>query len=152
MVKKHPRESAGYRLLVSLFRVNSLLSKASGEFLRPFGLTPSQFNVLIVLKYTAPDGASQVELCRHLLVNRADVTGLVRRMMGRGWLTRRPDRHDDRCKRVSLSGQGRALLEKIEPAYYRKVAEVMGVFNERETRQTAPLLERLSATLQETHP
>lgn len=151
-MKKHPRESAGYRLLVSLFRVDSLLSKASGDFLRPYGLTPSQFNVLMVFKYTAPDGASQVELCRHLLVNRADVTGLVRRMMGRGWLTRRPDRHDERCKQVSLAPAGRALLEKIEPAYYRRVAEVMGVFNERETEQAVSHLERLSATLQETHP
>ena len=138
----HPREQAPYRALMDLVKVTGLLKKAGDHFFKPYGLTQSQFNVLMVLKHDAVKGCTQSELSRRLLVNRADMSGLVRRMAKRKLLDRDDTPGDERAWQVSISTGGRALLQKIEPTYYQKVGRVMGVHTVAESRALSDLLGR----------
>lgn len=138
----HPRALDSYRTLMELVRTTMFLKKAGDHFFKQYGLTQSQFNVLMVLRYDAPRGCTQSELSRRMLVNRADMSGLVRRMRKRGLVEREEVPHDERAWAVKVSRRGGALLREVEPAYYQKVRRVMGGHADKENRAFAVFLQR----------
>ena len=132
-----------YEAVLTLVRVAGLLRKAADRFFHEFGLTQSQFNVLMVLKNDAPRGCSQVDLSQRLLVKAANTTVLLRRMEARGWLVREPDPNDERARVVRITSKGRKLLARVEPLYRRKVAALMGGHSQRSIAQFVKTLEAL---------
>jgi DNA-binding MarR family transcriptional regulator len=138
----HPRQRESYRTLLELVRTSLLLKKAGDRFFQRYALTQSQFNVLMVLKYDAPQGCSQSELSRRMLVNRADIGGLVRRMQERRLVQRTETPGDQRAWKVKVSRQGMGLLRRIEPAYYRRIGSIMGAQSDRENQLFSALLLR----------
>ena len=127
----HPRAWDSYQTLMELVKTTALLKKAGDRFFKEHGLTQSQFNVLMVLKYDTPQGCTQSELSRRMLVNRADMSGLVRRMEKQELVKRVDVPHDERAWTVKVSRQGKTVLEKIEPVYYAKVRSLMSVHTDR---------------------
>ena len=143
MKKKNPRERVSYRALISLVRVAGILRKTGDRFLSAYGITQTQFNVLMVLKYETPKGCSQMKLGQHLLVRPANMTGLVRRMESRGLIARHVVPRDERMWLVRISRKGLELLERVESSYYQKVEQVMEIHSNAE-------LERLSSQMERT--
>lgn len=143
-IRSRPHEAA-----LSIVYTGGLLEREAWLFLRPFGLTDSQFNVLHLLRYqTGPDGtATQTELGRMLLVNRSNVTGLVDRMEQAGWVERLDDPADRRVKRIRLTAAGRKLLDRVDAVYIHKVAAVMRTLSAREQTELCRLLEKVRGSL-----
>lgn len=100
-----------------------MLWNASRVFFAQWDLSPSQFNVLNLLRGN-PSGVSQIELSRDLIMHRSNVTGLVDRLETRGLVKRTADPKDRRVYRVVLTTAGNALLEKILPTYYQAAEDV----------------------------
>lgn len=132
---------------MTLVRVSSLLRKAGDHFFAGHGLTQAQFNVLMVLKYDAPGGCTQQAIGELLLVNAADVTGLVKRMLGQELVVRENHPSDERAWIVRLSAKGKETLARVEPAYYAAVNRVMSTHTPRELALLQRLLERTQTAL-----
>jgi DNA-binding MarR family transcriptional regulator len=141
------RDSLSYQALLALVKLAGVLRKAGDRFFRGYGLTQSQFNILMVLRHTASEGCTQTELCRHLLVRGANMTGLVRRLEARGLIARDVDPADERVWIVRLTARGKRLLDRVEPEYYRRIDGVMGVHSEAELRRFSVQLERTREAL-----
>jgi DNA-binding MarR family transcriptional regulator len=107
-----------YQALLQLLRTADSIWNASHAFFDRWELGPSQFNVLNLL-YSQPEGLSQIELSRQLIMHRSNVTGLVDRLEKRGLLVRKDLASDRRAYRVVLTESGTSLLDEILPAYYR---------------------------------
>ncbi len=125
MKSKHAEPGPRYDALVKLLQATEALWNASRVFFARWNLSPSQFNVLNLL-IDAPHGLTQVELSRHLVTHRSNVTGLVDRLEQRGLLKRREDSADRRAYRVILTDAGQGLLREIRPVYYRAAEQVWG--------------------------
>ena len=147
MKVSHPRTRPAYRALIEVVRASGLIAKAGDRVLGRHGLTQTQFNVLMVLRYDLPRGASQTELSRNLLVNPADMSGLIRRMLAKGILLREDHPRDARAWSVSLSPKGRDLLSQLEPSYYSQVEHLMGTRSERELEGFREILQSLETGL-----
>src|ERR1700733_506840 len=107
-----------YQALIELLRTAETLWNASRIFFARWDLSPSQFNILNLL-YEQPDGCTQIELSRQLIMHRSNVTGLVDRLESRG-LVRRHDIPDDRrAFQILLTPAGKKLIRQIQPHYYR---------------------------------
>jgi MarR family 2-MHQ and catechol resistance regulon transcriptional repressor len=106
-------------------RTADLLWDASRVFFNRWGLSPSQFNVLNLL-HERPEGLSQSELSRALIMHRSNATGMVDRLERRGLVMRLESDHDRRAWRVVLTEQGCQLLDEILPDYYRIAEDVWG--------------------------
>lgn len=118
MSKKKTGNHARYQALLQLLRTSETIWNASRLFFARWELSPSQFNVLNVLQ-DHPDGITQIELSRHLITHRSNVTGLVDRLEQRGLLRRGKVPGDRRAYSVALTTAGRQLLEEILPDYHR---------------------------------
>ena len=117
--ENHP----GYRALMELLRTADTVWNASRLFFEQWDLSPSQFNVLNLLHLT-PDGLSQTELSRQLIMHRSNLTGLVDRLEQRGLVARREVAADRRAYSVVLTPAGTQLLREILPRYYAEAARV----------------------------
>lgn len=119
------RPGPRYEALLQLLRTAECLWESSRVFFDRWGLSPSQFNVLNLLR-DYPEGTSQTELSRELIMHRSNVTGLVDRLEKQGLVQRLKDPEDRRAHRVVLTTSGKALMRKILPHYYRAAEDSLG--------------------------
>jgi DNA-binding MarR family transcriptional regulator len=132
----------GHQAVLGVMLTGEMLAKEGSRLLRPFKLTDSQFNVLMLLKYQGEDdgGVSQTRLGRMLLVNRSNVTGLVDRLEQARLLERVAAAGDRRVKRVRLTAAGRKVVERAEQAYFARIEEVTGALNEDDMKRLGEAL------------
>ena len=147
----NPITTRNHEALMNLVLTGALMTKTGDRVLRPYGLTASQFNVLMLLKYqSAGEGITQTRLGGMLLVNRSNVTGLIDRMEEAGWVERGSEEGDRRVNRVALTSAGNMLLKKAEKAYFDCVGQVMGMLSADDHRQLCRVLERIRGALRNT--
>jgi DNA-binding MarR family transcriptional regulator len=148
---KPDSSAARYQALLQLLRTAETLWNASRVFFNRWELSPSQFNILNLL-HLNPDGCTQIELSRLLIMHRSNITGLVDRLEKRGLLQRKDNPTDRRAYKVLLTAKGRKLIEKILPDYYDAAENVWENFPEARTKQLVGDLQKLSANLEKFFP
>ncbi len=126
----------GYRALMELLRTADTVWNASRVFFEQWDLSPSQFNVLNLLRLS-PAGLSQTDLSRQLIMHRSNLTGLVDRLEKRGLVARRDVASDRRAYSVVLTPAGGKLLARILPRYYEGAA---GLWERLPARRAAELI------------
>jgi MarR family transcriptional regulator for hemolysin len=84
------------------------------HYMRPLGITRSQWSVMSALSRAEGQGLTQVDLARLLDVGKVTVGGLVDRLEASGHVERRPDPSGDRrIKRVFITDQGYEMLAQM---------------------------------------
>jgi len=141
-------DPAGEMAIISILRTGSLLLAAVSRNLAPFGLSESAFNVLTLLA-ARPEGLSQTELSRYLIVSRADVTGLVDRLAARNLVVRQKPGRDRRVSLVTITSGGRVLLAQAVPAHYRFLAGLLGGLTARDKHDLIRILALVRQSLPE---
>jgi DNA-binding MarR family transcriptional regulator len=137
----HTKPGPRYQPLLQLLRTAETIWNVSRQFFDRWELSPSQFNILNLLK-GSNQGITQVDLSRELIMHRSNVTGLIDRLEKRKLVARRATPTDRRAWSVVLTRQGEDLLEQILPEYYRLAESVWG---EIPPAEAAKLAEQLSA-------
>lgn len=94
-----------------LARVYHKVDRASAEHLGAYGLSVGQFDLLA--QVGAHEGMTQNELAEKLLVTKSNVCQIVRRMEGRGLISRR---QEGRAKHLFLTDEGRTLFDEVVPS------------------------------------
>lgn len=132
---------------MQLLRTADTLWNASRMLFARWDLSPSQFNVLNLLS-DVPEGLTQAELSRQLLMHPSNVTGLVDRLAQRKLVERRDAPQDRRAWRVVLSPAGQRLIQEILPHFYQAAEQVWGAVPARRTAQLVQDLETVCANAQ----
>src|SRR5436309_16030569 len=101
-----------YRALLQLLRTAETLWNASRLFFVRWDLSPSQFNLLNLL-YDQPEGCTQIELSRSLILHRSNVTGLDDRPEARRLVQRRDSGRDRPAHRRVLTSVRKKLGRPI---------------------------------------
>ena len=113
----------GHELVVTTVRVAGRIGKAADRFLERYDLSLAQFNILTVLA-THPQGLPQTRIGDELVVSRANVTSLVRRLLARGLVRIAEEAGDARVKKVQNTPQGGRLLQEIEGPYLTEIRRI----------------------------
>ena len=125
---------------LSVERTAAVLRHELAEVLRPFGVTPAQYNVLRILR-----GAGARGLCRHEIGDRLvtqvpDVTRLLDRMEEAGLATRERSTDDRRLVTTRITAEGLTLLEQIEEPLAKLHARQLSHLTPRQLRTLIDLL------------
>lgn len=140
--------SEGHRMLITVVRAAGRIQKRAERFLREYGVTVAQFNVLAILADN-PEGVTPSAIGDELVVSRANMTGLLARMKRDGLCRVEPDPSDGRVKRISVTPRGRRLLDRIEEPYFSEVGRVTAGLSETRLRQVSSALDRLLEQLED---
>jgi MarR family 2-MHQ and catechol resistance regulon transcriptional repressor len=137
-----------YQALLQLFRTAEGLWDISRRFFDRWDLSPSQFNLLNLLQ-GEPNGRTQIELSRELIMHRSNVTGLVDRLEARGLVRRAANPLDRRVWRIELTAAGGRLISQVLPSYYAAAEAVWGDIPAARARQILYDLAQLTANAQQ---
>jgi DNA-binding MarR family transcriptional regulator len=137
--------SSDMDLAVRIMKTALHLEKAAQRIFHPIGLTPAQFNVLNVVS-DQPEGVKLSDLAQLLLVDRSNVTGLVKRLKARGCLLEVATPGDLRQRRIRLSGKGRKIWEQAVVVYRRNLRRLERDLSDGERNRTDAVLLRLQTT------
>jgi DNA-binding MarR family transcriptional regulator len=118
-------ETMEHECLLNILYTATMLYKASYVYFRQYGITDAQFNVLIQLQYVKQQGLSQVDLGKRLVVNKADMTGIIDRLEKAGFVGREDHPKDRRINIIKITRKGRDIVNKLEPGYFTGVKKLM---------------------------
>ena len=109
-----PFQSPGQEAFLALGRTWSVLDHAFSEALKPFGITPTQYNVLRILRGAGEPGLCRAEVIDRMVSRVPDATRLLDRLEAMGLSLRSRDPQDRRYVRTRITAQGRDLLAALD--------------------------------------
>ena len=125
-----------------LARVYQKIDRASVCFLRQYGLSVAQFDVLT--RVGRAEGLSQQELADALLVTKGNICQLLDRMEEASLIVRR---QEGRVNHLFLTDAGRAIFDDVLPQQEALIARLFGVLSPAEQSELLALLRRLDRSL-----
>ena len=123
-----------------LRQVNSMMETYNRYDLRSEDMTVPQF---MILNYATPDGVPLSEISARMLCDNSNLTGIVDRLISKGFVERRPDPQDRRVSLICLTPAGAEKLKRIRPRHHESVSRRMGKLNEDQVSQLRNLLATL---------
>lgn len=114
----------------------------SAADIRAQGLTPPQFDIVATLGNTA--GMTATELGEKTLITKGTLTGVVDRLVDRGWVERTAHDSDRRCQIIRLTPAGEALFEQVFPAHLAYFARCFATASAAQHRRWQSALRELA--------
>jgi len=111
-----PFASREHEAHLSIVRTAAILTDDVEKFLRPYGITATQYNVLRILRGAEPDGLCRNEVRDRMLTRMPDMTRLLDRMEDAGLIVRSRELDDRRMVQTKIAVAGRKLLAEIDDA------------------------------------
>jgi len=100
-------------LFVSLLRTADLLSRSVEKVLKASDVSPTQYNVLRILR-GAPEGLTCNEIGKRMISRDPDITRLLDRLEKRALISRCRETDDRRQVQTRISPQGIELLSDLD--------------------------------------
>jgi DNA-binding MarR family transcriptional regulator len=100
---------------LSVVRTAAVLERQFAQMLKPYGLTPTQYNVLRILRGAGDEGLCRNELGARLLREVPDVTRLLDRMKQMRLIRRQRADADRRLVRTHITQKGLDVLAELDP-------------------------------------
>jgi len=112
------------------------------------GVNGGEFDVLASLRRAGrPYRLTPTELSKALMVTSGGMTKRLTALEGRGLIRRQPDPNDGRSTTVSLTREGKRLVEAILPEHVANEQRLLGELSKKERAELAGLLEVLAVSL-----
>jgi DNA-binding MarR family transcriptional regulator len=111
-----PFDHAARELAVTLMRTGDVLRHAVESALRPWGISPEQYNVLRILRGAREGGLPCLEIAERMVARSPNITRLMDKMVAKGLAQRRPMEGDRRVVWISATARGRSLLGELDQA------------------------------------
>jgi DNA-binding MarR family transcriptional regulator len=116
-----------------------MLSRGPVEVFKVEDLSPSQYNVLRILR-GAPEGLPCGEIASRLITRDPDVTRLLDRMERRGLISRARESRDRRMVLARLTPEGRKLVDRLDEPVQRMHRKLLGHLGKEQLRALRELL------------
>jgi DNA-binding MarR family transcriptional regulator len=138
-----PEETA----FLDLLRTADMLSRGAVEVLKAEDLSPSQYNVLRILR-GAPEGLPCGEIASRLITRDPDVTRLLDRMEKRGLISRARESRDRRMVLARLTPEGLKLVDRLDGPVQKMHRKLLGHLGKERLRSLRDLLSAARATVE----
>jgi DNA-binding MarR family transcriptional regulator len=126
--------------LLSVERTAAILSHAVADALRPYGITPTQYNVLRILRGAGEQGLCRNEVRDRLVAQVPDVTRLLDRMEEMGFVDRERAADDRRMVYTRITRKGIQLLARLDEPVTRLNQRQLGHLGSAKLRTLVRLL------------
>ncbi len=117
--QRKPFRSIEEEAFLNIARTAAVLEHDLAQALKPFDITPTQYNVLRILRGAGAEGLCRNEVGERLVRRVPDVTRLLDRMEETGLLVRARADADRRYVTTRITAQGLDLLDRLDQEIYR---------------------------------
>lgn len=137
-----PFGSLEEEVFLNLQRTAESLSWNAAATLKPYELTPVQYNVLRILRGAESDGIKCGEISERLVTKDSDITRLLDRLEARELVERARDARDRRIVVSRITNAGLSLLTELDAPILESCRESLGHLSRAELEQLNELLVR----------
>ncbi len=137
-----PFDSAQEEAFLNLQRTGNALVQAVTRFLKTYRLTPTQYNVLRILRGAHPNPLTCGDIGERLVTPDPDVTRLLDRLEKRDLVSRSRDTVDRRVVRGAITDEGLELLAGLDDPLPEFVRDLLGHLDGEELETLISLLEK----------
>lgn len=149
--KKTPFDSLEQEATLNILRTSDRFQNRFGRLFRAYGLTPSQYNVLRILRGEQKPMPCQ-EIAERMIQVVPAMTGLLDRLENQGLVLRRRCTEDRRVVYIELTDQAKQLLKRLDDPVINLHERLIGHLSRRELTELSRLLEKARQSLSETEP
>src|SRR6201984_3185336 len=139
---RQPFESPEEEAALNVMRTSDRLQIRSARLLREHGLTPSQYNVLRILRGEGKP-LPILEIASRTITVVPGITGLIDRLEQAGFVNRLRCEKDRRVIYVALTDQGTKTLADLDEPLLNLHRELMGHLSQGDLKDLIRLLETL---------
>jgi len=111
---RHFSPSLEAQLFVALLRLADRLAQDAEILIKSHGLTPTQYNVLRILRGAGPEGLPCKRVGDRMISRDPDMTRLLDRMEKHSLITRERQTEDRRIIRTRITPAGLEILKKLD--------------------------------------
>jgi len=101
----------------------------------------------MILNYASRSGVPLSEISARMMCDNSNLTGIVDRLIAKGYVERRPDPNDRRVSLICLTEAGAEKLRNLRPRHHEKLRKRMRSLSEHEVYQLRELLKSLYSSL-----
>ncbi len=130
---------------VALQRTADRLQWRLSEMLKAFGLSPTQYNALRILRGAGDEGRSCSEIAERMINRDPDITRLVDRLERRGLAVRSRQGHDRRVITTRITPAGLELLQTLDGPVEEFNRKMLGALGAERLQALIGLLEVIRA-------
>jgi DNA-binding MarR family transcriptional regulator len=101
------------KLMLNINFTSSYLNALLSEKLKPFGISPHQYNVLRILKGRFPESYCNQEITKRMIDKSSNATRIVDKLLEKKLVSRTEDKVDRRLVNIKITDLGLKLIEEI---------------------------------------
>jgi MarR family transcriptional regulator, 2-MHQ and catechol-resistance regulon repressor len=146
--KKQPFASLEQEAALNLARTNDRITIAFDRLFREYGLTPSQYNILRILRGEGKP-LPILEIASRTVTVVPGITGLIDRLERAAFVARRRCTEDRRVVFVEISAKGLDILTRLDRPVLDLHHRLMGHLPQKELKELIRLLEKVRAAWSE---
>jgi DNA-binding MarR family transcriptional regulator len=141
IAQERPFSSVEEEALLNLMRTSDSVNRAFQRRTRKWGITPTQYNVLRILRGARPRGLTCAAIGDRMITAEPDITRLLARLKALKLIRQHRDRNDRRVVWTQISETGLELLKSMDPAIEQLPHEMLGHLGESDVTELVRLLE-----------
>jgi len=139
--KKRPFTSPEQEAVLNLWRTSDQFQNRFGRLFRQYGLTPSQYNVLRILRGEGKP-LPCLEIAERMIQVVPAITGLLDRLEKQGLVRRERSNDDRRVIHVEITDEARKILGELDRPVLDLHASLLGHLSRSELKELNRLLEK----------
>ncbi len=143
--QRKPVRSAAHEAGVGLLKTADVHQRRFAETLKPHGLTPTQYNVLWILRDAGVDGLCTLAVGARMLRQTPGISRMMDRLEEKNWIRRVRSTDDRREVRCHLTRGGKRLVDSLDTVVDTVDARAIGTLSKAEQRRLIELLDKVQA-------
>ena len=145
--QKKPFQCQEEDLFLNIMRTADLLQRKGGDLFKAAELSPTQYNVLRILRGAGAEGLACGEIGDRMVTRDPDITRLLDRLEKRGLVKRSREKDDRRVVTIRITSAGLDFLKKLDEPVFRLHKAQLGHM---ETKQQETLIRLLELAREKT--
>lgn len=142
VIKQKVFKSPKQKLTINIIFTGNWMTQKTMFVLKPFGLTPQQYNVLRILRGQGQKPMASTDITDRMLDKSSNVSRLIDKLEAKKLAIRTGCDEDRRRTNIVITNEGLAMLEKIDKILPQN-EQFLETLTEAETEQLNFLLDKL---------
>ncbi|MBL7851698.1 MAG: MarR family transcriptional regulator [Cyclobacteriaceae bacterium] len=113
-IRQEKFESEHQKAAINILFTSSWLYNLNALFLKPYQITPEQFNVLRILRGSHPRALRLADIACRMIDKSSNATRLVEKLRQKGMVSRTVCESNRRQVDIHITPKGQRVLEKID--------------------------------------